>query len=169
MGSWRDLTSMSDSTFCPLVNIAVPTSFVSRINILPSRLPCAMIFPSSSMKHPRWMNWTCIPWSTIFPTNTKFLVIVETCRTFLSGRHGSAERFWCLRWDEGCHPRLPTTPGCSGFSKVENHSLWFVMWLDASESTCHSSFSFEVLIFIELALCFITKARVVSAPPEPLA
>ena len=40
-----------------------------------------MILPSSSMKHPRWVNQTCIPWSTICPTDTKFLVIVGTCKT----------------------------------------------------------------------------------------
>ena len=76
--------SISDSTFCPFANIVVPTSFVSRINILHSRRPCAMTLPSSSMKHPRCVNRTCIFLSTICPTNTKFFVIVEMCRTFIN-------------------------------------------------------------------------------------
>ena len=44
------------------------------------------------------------------------------------------------------------TPGCSGFSKYENHSLWLVMWFDTPESTYHTSFGFDMLAFIELAL-----------------
>ena len=33
------------------------------------------------------------------------------------------------------------------------------IWFDALESTYHTLFDFEVFTFIELALCFITKAR----------
>ena len=73
--------SMSNSTFYTLAYMAVPTSLVSRINILPSLRPCAMSWPPSSMKYLSRLNCTCIPWSTIW-TDTKFLVIVGTCSTF---------------------------------------------------------------------------------------
>ena len=59
-------------------------TLVSRINILPSRRPCAIILPSSSMKHPRYVNRTCIPWSTIWPLDARFLVIIGMCSTFMS-------------------------------------------------------------------------------------
>ena len=65
-------------------NIVVPTSIVSRINVLPSQLPCAMTFPSSSMKHPRCVNRICIPSWTIFPIDTRFFVFVGMCRTFIN-------------------------------------------------------------------------------------
>ena len=64
---------------------------------------------------------------------------------------------------------VSTTPDCSGFSKVENHSLWYVRWFDAPESIYHTSFCLEVFTTIELALCFIAKARSVLAHLEPSA
>ena len=47
------------------------------------------------------------------------------------------------------------SPNCFDFSKYENHSSWLVIWFDTSESTYHTLF--EVVFFIEFALCFITK------------
>ena len=108
------------------------------MNILPSLCPCAIIWPSSSMKHPRCVNRTCIPWSTICPTDTRFFVIVGTCTTFMSFPFYPA---W-LRGTSptcsiGCGVSSPvsTTPGCSGFSGYENHSSWILTWFDAPEST----------------------------------
>ena len=106
----------------------------SRLNILPSLRPCAITRPTSSMKHPRCVNRTSIPWSTICPTDTKFFVIVGTCNTFISFP-------FCPTWLRGTFPMsspVATTPGCVGFSRYENHSLWLVMWFDAPESTYHT-------------------------------
>ena len=89
--------SIFDSAFCPFANIAVPTSFVSRINILRSWCPCAMTFPSSSMKHSRCVNRTCIHWSTIYLTDVRFFVIVGTCMTFINFP-------FCLTWFKGTSP-----------------------------------------------------------------
>ena len=46
------------------------------------------------MKHPRCVNRTCIPWSTICPTDTRFFVIV---------RHGSGELLRHFRSEAKCH------------------------------------------------------------------
>ena len=46
-------------------------------------------------------------------------------------------------------------PGCSVFSRLKNHSSWFIVWLEVSESTYHTSFCFEVLASIQLSLCFL--------------
>ena len=67
----------------PFANMDDFTSFDSRINIRPSLQPRAMSQTSLSMKQPPWLNRTCIPWSTIWPTKTKFFVMVGTCNTFL--------------------------------------------------------------------------------------
>ena len=131
----------------PFANIAVPLSVESRMNILPSLRPCAITRPSSSMKHPRCVNRTSIPRSTICPTETKFFVIVGTCSTFISFS-------FCPTWLRGTSPTfaigcgvsspVATTPGCAGFSRYENHSLWLVIWFDAPESTYHTSSDFGV-------------------------
>ena len=76
--------SIIDLTFCYFANKAAPMSLVSRINIHPSWHPCEMIWPYSSMKHPRCVNRTCIPWSMTCPTDTRFFVIVGTCNKFKS-------------------------------------------------------------------------------------
>ena len=71
----------------------------------------------------------------------------------------------------GVSSPVSTTLGFSGFSRYENHSSWFVIWFEDPELTYHTWFGFEVLAFIELALCFITKVGPdrFSAPPKPLA
>ena len=38
----------------------------------------AITWRSSSMKYKRCVNWSCIPWSMICPTDTRFFVIVGT-------------------------------------------------------------------------------------------
>ena len=58
------------------------TSFESRMNNRPSLHPLAMIWPSFSMKQPSPLKRTCMPCSTIWPTETKFFVMVGTCKTF---------------------------------------------------------------------------------------
>ena len=68
----------SESTFVLFANMADFISCESRMNIRPS-----MSRPSFSMKQPPWSNRTCIPCSTIWPTETKFFVMVGTCKTFL--------------------------------------------------------------------------------------
>ena len=85
--SWHDQTACviggcPTRPFCPLANIVVLTSLVLKINILPSQCPCAMIWPSSSMKHSWLVKQTCIPWSTTCPIDTCFLEIDWMCRTF---------------------------------------------------------------------------------------
>ena len=131
-----------------------------------------MMWPYSSVKHPSCVNQICIPWSTIFRTDTKLLVIVGTCKTFISLP-------FCLTWLSGilltcfmgCEVSSPisTTPGCSSFSKYENHSLWLIIWFHAPELTYHTSFGLELVVFIELALCFITKVGPfpIPAPSKP--
>ena len=98
----------------------------------------------SRMKHPRCVNRTSIPWSTICPTNTRFFVVVGTCNTFMSFP-------FCPTWLKGTSPKfsigcgvsspVATTPGCIGFSRYENHSLWHAIWFDAPESMYHNSLS----------------------------
>ena len=101
--------SMSDSSVCPLANITLSTSFVSRMNILRSLRPRTMIQPSSSMKQLMWRNWTYIPRSTIYPNDTRYFVIVGKCRTFLiiplwsTWLKGTPPIFW---WGEGCRHRF---------------------------------------------------------------
>ena len=46
----------------------------------------------------------------------------------------------------GVSSSVSTNPGYFDFSRIENHSLWFVMWFKAPESTYHTSFVFEVFI-----------------------
>ena len=53
------------------------------MNIRPSLRLRAIIRPSFSMKHPPSLKRTCMPCSTIWPTETKFFVMVGTCKTFL--------------------------------------------------------------------------------------
>ena len=53
------------------------------MNIRPSLRLRAIIRPSFSMKHPPSLKRTCMPCSTIWPTETKFFVMVSTCKTFL--------------------------------------------------------------------------------------
>ena len=121
---WHNL--MSDSTFCPFANIVVPKSFVLRMNILP--YPCwrAIIEPASSMKQPWWLNRTCMLWSTICLTYTKFLVIVSTCKTFLiqplwpTWRRRTSLICW-MGWMVSSS--VSTHSDYFGFSMVENHSL----------------------------------------------
>ena len=64
-----------------------------------------------------------------------------------------------LTFSIGCRVSclVATTPGCSGFSRYENHSLWLVIWFDAPESTYHTSSNFGVVFFIEFASCLLTK------------
>ena len=54
---------------------------------------------------------------------------------------------------------VSTTPGCSGFSRNENHPSWLVISLDAPETTYHTSFYLEVFFFIKLALCLIIEVQ----------
>ena len=97
-------------------------SLVLRMNILSALRPCAIISPSSSMKHPRCVNRTYIPWSTICPTDTIFFVIVGTCNTFISFP-------FCPTWLRGTSTtcsiacKVSTTPGCFSFYRYENHSF----------------------------------------------
>ena len=112
------------------------------------------------MKHPRCVNQTYIPWSTICPTDTKFFVIVRMCKMFISFPS-------CLTWFRGTSPTcsmvcevsspVSMTPDYFSFSICENHSSWLVIWFDTPESTYHILFRFKVFTFIELSLCFITK------------
>ena len=91
----------------------------------PFRRPCTMTLPSSSMKHLRCINRTCIPWSTIFSNDTRLFVIVGMCNTFMSFP-------FCPTWMRETSPTcsivcrvsspVSTTRDCSGFSKYENHS-----------------------------------------------
>ena len=71
------------SVLRPLAYMADFTSFESRMNKRPSLRPLAMSRPSFSMKQPSLLKQTCMPCSTIWPTETKFFVIVGTCKTFL--------------------------------------------------------------------------------------
>ena len=71
------------ATLWSFANMANFTLFDLRINILPSLRPRAMLLPSFSMKQPPWLNQTCMPCSTIWPIETKFFVIVETCNMSL--------------------------------------------------------------------------------------
>ena len=64
---------MTESAFVLFANMADFISCKSRINIRPSLRLRAMIRPSFPMKHPPWSNRTCIPCSTIWPTETKIL------------------------------------------------------------------------------------------------
>ena len=59
------------------------TSFASRLNNRLSLRPLAMSQPSFSMKQPSSLKRTCMPCSTIWPTETKFFVIVGTCKNIL--------------------------------------------------------------------------------------
>ena len=74
--------SMSVSALVPFENMVDFILCESTMNIRPSLHPQAMIRPSFLMKQPPWSNRTCMPCSTIWPTETKFFVIVETCKTF---------------------------------------------------------------------------------------
>ena len=162
--------SISDSTFCPFANNAVPPSVESRMNILPSLRPCAITRPSSSMKHPRCVNRTCIPWSTIYPTDTRFFMIVGTCNMFMSFP-------FCLLWLRGTSQTfaigcgvsssVATTPGCISFSRYESHSLSHIMWFDAPESTYHTLSEFGVIFLNKLASCLVKKAEPFPAFPDP--
>ena len=76
---------MSYSTFCP------------------SRCPCTITFPSSSMKQPRCVSRTCIPWSTICPTDTRFFV---TCSKLMSFP-------FCPTWLRGTSPTCSMVCGVS--------------------------------------------------------
>ena len=154
--------SISDSTLCPLAYIAVPTLLVSSMNIWSSLHPCAITLSPSSMKHLSWLNHTCIPWSTICPTNTKFLVIVGTCKTFfihtllpmwLRGMFSMCLIVWTVL------PPVSTNLGCLGVFKLVNYSSWFVIWLEAPESTNNTSPCIDVLASIELAWCFMKNRR----------
>ena len=75
---------ISNSTFCPLAYIEVPTSLVSSMNICTSLRPHAITWSPFLIKHLSQLNCTCMPWSTICPTDTQFLVIVSTCKTFFT-------------------------------------------------------------------------------------
>ena len=128
------------------------------MNIWSSLHPCAITLSPSSMKHLSWLNHTCIPWSTICPTNTKFLVIVGTCKTFfihtllpmwLRGMFSMCLIVWTVL------PPVSTNLGCLGVFKLVNYSSWFVIWLEAPESTNNTSHCIDVLASIELAWCFM--------------
>ena len=75
--------SMLELAFMLFANMADFISCKSRMNIQPCLHPRVMIRPSFLMKqHQSWSNQTCIPCSTIWPTETKLFVIVGTCKTF---------------------------------------------------------------------------------------
>ena len=78
-------------------------------------------FPFFLDEAPEWVNRTCIPRSTIYPTDTKSLVIVGTCRKFISipfGRHGSRGRDWHARWDVRCRFQFRRPPIVLAFRDV---------------------------------------------------
>ena len=50
-----------------------------------------------------------------------------------------------------------TYPDYFCFSRIENHSSWFIIWLEAPESTYHTFLGCNVLPSIELAFYFITN------------
>ena len=56
-------------------------SFESRMNMRPSLPPLAMSRPYFSIKQPSLLKRTCMPCSTIWPNETKFFVMVGTCKT----------------------------------------------------------------------------------------
>ena len=53
------------------------------MNIRPSVWPRATSRSSFSIKHPSWLNLTCMYCSTIWPTETSFFVMVGTCKNVL--------------------------------------------------------------------------------------
>ena len=69
--------------------------------------PFSMSRPSFSMKQPSLLKWTCMPWSTIWSTETKVFVMVGTCNTFFM-------QFWL--------PSFPneTSPMCRMGCKVSS-------------------------------------------------
>ena len=75
--------SMSATTPAPCANIAAFISgmFTSNVNIRPHLLPFVInlhLSLKSSTKTPSWLNRTCKPCSTIWPTETRFFVIFGT-------------------------------------------------------------------------------------------
>ena len=74
--------SISVSALRPFANVVDFTSFDSRIKIWPSLRPREMSQLSFSMRQPSWLNRTYIPYSTIWPTKTKFFVMVGTWKLF---------------------------------------------------------------------------------------
>ena len=104
---------------------------------------------------------------------------------YLSNRHQILGDHWHIQdiphlwptWLRGTSPMclmgwevsssVSMTLGCSYFSIVQNHSLWFVIWFDVLESTYNTSFGFKFPASIRLALCFITNVGPVSVWREP--
>ena len=138
----------------------------------PFRHPCVMTFPSSSMKHPSCVNRTSIPWSKIYPTDTRFFMIVRTCRTFISFPFNSTWfRGNCPTCVMVCRVSSPvlTNPGCS-VSPNMGATLRGSSYDWRSGIDIPHLVQFRGVSFIEFTMCFITKAmpHPFSAPPKPL-
>ena len=85
------------------------TSSKSRMNLWPSPHPLVMSRPFFSIKQPPLLNRTCMPFSMIWPTETKFFIIVGTCKTFLMQ----------VLLPSFSNEKLPTCRmGCVGLSSV---------------------------------------------------
>ncbi len=134
---------MSPTPFPCVNNMEFASSmFTSKVNIHPFLFPFAINLPwffMSSTKHPFGLNVTYKPYSTIWPTETKFFVMFGTWST-------SFKYFVCPScMDNGAS--LICVMGCVMSSLVStnlgvfksfvslNHSPWLVMWFEALEST----------------------------------
>ena len=93
----------------PLAYMADSTSFESRMNMRPSLRPLAMGQPFFSMKQPSLLKQTCMPCSTIWPTETKFFVMVGTCKIFFM-------QVWLPSFSNGTSPMCRM--GCGVSSPV---------------------------------------------------
>ena len=75
--------SLSELALMLFANMADFMSCESRMSVRPALHLRVIIQPSFLMKQPPWSNQACMPCSIIWPTETKFFVIVGTCKTFL--------------------------------------------------------------------------------------
>ncbi len=135
--------SMSPTPF-PCVNNMEFTlgMFISKVNICPFLSPFAinlLWFFRSSTKHPFGVNVTCKPCSTIWPTETKFFVMVGTWNTsFKYFVYPSCMDNGTLPiCGMGCVMSSPISTNPSLFKSFVslNHSPWLVIWFKAPEST----------------------------------
>ncbi len=156
--------SMSPTPF-PCVNNVEFTRgmFTSKVNIRPFLSPFVINLPwlfMCSTKHPFGLNVNYKPCSTIWPTETKFFVMVGTWSTFLKYFVCPS----CMDNDTlpicvmGCVVSSPVSTNHGVFKSFVslNHSPWLVMWFEAPESTYQTLLSNTPPV-IEFVMCCITN------------
>ncbi len=151
--------------FFPCVNNMEFTScmFTAKVNICPFFFPFAinlLWFFMSSTKHPLELNVTYKLCSTIWPTETKFFVMVKTWSTSFKyfvypSCMDNGTLIICVI---GCviSSLVSTNPSVFKSLVSLNHSPWLVMWFETPESTYQILLYY--IILIEFAMCCIINS-----------